>query len=226
MALRKVAPVLRIRRPSKHTLGAFIVAALRTYQARRASRSEPRKLVPCDSVYLPEETAHLAVELESAEPRKRKKVWFPVDENGEPHTKNPDDGYGGAKFALSTIHEFPVITEGKTIREACRQERQQPDHEITRNLYSDAIRNLQKEQMNGTREPFYIRETVWRQFDDEYQKIKNPDWQKPGLLWRFLFGSEHRYEEDTCRLSFTPSSPSSTSSSSPCSSLECHCLEV
>jgi len=34
------------------------------------------------------------------------KVWFPVDSDGEPDQRNPDDGCGGGLFKLNLIREF------------------------------------------------------------------------------------------------------------------------
>ena len=39
------------------------------------------------------------------------RVWFPEDENGEPHDRNPDDGYGGAHFKLQVVILVPRIED-------------------------------------------------------------------------------------------------------------------
>jgi len=56
---------------------------------------------------------------------KRRRVWFPESETGEPSDLNPDDGYGGGLFKLETVHPIyysPTgsdhdILEGKDARE-------------------------------------------------------------------------------------------------------------
>ena len=43
--------------------------------------------------------------------QKGSRVWFPEDENGEPHDRNPDDGYGGARFKLQVVILVPRIED-------------------------------------------------------------------------------------------------------------------
>ena len=54
---------------------------------------------------------------QSRKPQSRKpqgrRIWFPEDKNGEPHSKNPDDGCGGAKFKMDNIRYIYKTSDNK-----------------------------------------------------------------------------------------------------------------
>ena len=139
-------------------------------------------MVPCPPDWLPQEDSHLAVELESASssaPKKEKRVWFPEDSTGEPHPKNPDDGFGGSKHKLTNIHTY--YGNKKDMRAA--------DYSSTANLWREAQEHI----IQGAQTSIVI----WSDFQLKTDALKEPEYSLIGLLWRQLFRGAPRLEESS-----------------------------
>ena len=139
-----------------------------------------RPLVPCPVEWLPEETAHLARKL------CQNRVWFAEDENGEPHELNPDDGCGGAKFKLTTVHVY----------HAPRKELQARHFNETANYYRDALEELRSQTGSILKLPSCIsRMMIWSNFQQKTDLLEEPDYALMGMLWRNLYKTRPRFEE-------------------------------
>ena len=163
-----------------------------------------RTMVACPAAWLPESTAYLAVALEpeaenrtssilrSSRPghshgtaKSERRVWFPEDANGEPHPKNPDDGCGGAKYRLFRYCVFYHSLRHTRIAENAAE---------TREIYRRAClvaRDARTE---------WEKNQIWQQFITDFDKISHPTYSYSGLLWRQLFGSAPRTEEEEAEL--------------------------
>ena len=143
-----------------------------------------RPLVPCPMEWLPEETAYLARHALG-----QKKVWFPEDASGEPHESNPDDGCGGAKYKLATVHYY----------EADKKDLRAADHDATVAYYNQALtlfhrlyddidytwNNLDADKL-----------TIWLDFQEKTDSLKEPHYSIMGALWATIFRSDPRLEEN------------------------------
>jgi len=158
------------------------------------NRSEPKKVksilkhnrtvVPCDSAWLPEVGLHLAVPLESVREHviPINQVWFPEDVAGEPHPKNPDDGCGGAKYKLTSVHEFPKFKKNYL------EKRSKNQSDNAYRWLSHQIRDTNL--INFNRKMF-----VWVEFQKRMNKITHPEYGYLGLGWRALFRKSPRIDE-------------------------------
>ena len=143
-----------------------------------------RPLVPCPKEWLPEETAYLARHALG-----QKKVWFPEDVNGEPHESNPDDGCGGAKYKLNTIHYY----------DADKNDLLAEDRQATAAYYREAITLFHRLYDNidytwGNLSADKL--TIWLDFQQKVDELKEPDYGTIGSLWRTIFNSDPRLEEE------------------------------
>lgn len=129
-------------------------------------------LYQCPSTWLPEDSVDLAEELEPIQPKRR--VWFPVDETGEPHEKNPNDGFGGAVYSLCQIKEFERSIVNKS--------------HLAKNqvLAQDSLARLKIG---------FSRVAVWNFYVKNWDKLEDPNFVLCGLVWRKLFGRRQRTEE-------------------------------
>ncbi len=131
--------------------------------------------------------------------QRERKVWFPVDEKGEPDNRNPDDGCGGFTIHLETIRYYFVTSDGKL-----------PSEDGSNILEGQAARKKTKENKIGKdwQETFDLafREFnlaiekggcggVWEVFDRKVCKLEEPDYCLIGQKWRSLYGNEKRLEE-------------------------------
>jgi hypothetical protein len=158
----------------------MMIATMRTLNKAHSGSNIQHPLFPCPSVWLPEETRHLARRKLGEKPRR---VWFPEDSNGEPHDSNPDDGCGGAKFKLTTVHEFPKFVPNE-------------DEKREKNEAANAYRWLARRiRYTGWTEPQKPKMQIWVEFDEMMQKISRPEYAYIGLGWRSLFGKGRRIEE-------------------------------
>ena len=165
----------------------------------RRFRITDKALVPCHESWLPEEDAHLAVELECANVNApttgtKKRVWFPEDSAGEPHPKNPDDGCGGAKYKLTTKHEVEKV------------DLKASDHNETANLMRQAQDRLRERSNSLFRLSNWNDSTnlftadkikIWTDFQQATDQLKEPDYCLIGYMWRSLFFAQPRFEEST-----------------------------
>ena len=182
-----------------------MAATIWTYRVMLPVANTAKNLVPCPLEWLPKADAHLAqaleAEVEAPEaPKKRKRVWFPVDETGNPHDDNPDDGFGGAIHKLETVHylyatsdglppneDHTNVLEGSTAHKKHRKDRQCADFNETANI----MRELQT-MMNISA---VGRNAIWDWFELRVNKLSQPDWAYMGLAWRMLFNGAPRREE-------------------------------
>lgn len=159
----------------------------------RSNLKVPKCLVSCPKEWLPDTTSHLAVELE-------RRVWFPEDEHGEPHIKNPDDGCGGGKYKTvnynyfyatkngePTKEDFSNVLEGSAAYKAHRESNRCGDHNETANLF--------RELLDKMRMPNYNRYDIWHHFKKKVDLLKEPEWAYIGLAWKQLYGTMPRLDE-------------------------------
>lgn len=142
---------------------------------------KPQHMIPCATTWLPESTNHLAVALQpevKKSKNSRRRIWFPVDETGEPHPQNPDDGCGGAVHTLETVHIYETSLKHTRI---CENEKE------TMALFREAA-----EQLNSG---FHTKEYIWSQFIKGWDNLPHPNYSYCGLLWRSLYGANPRDEE-------------------------------
>tara|TARA_B100000795_G_C22804223_1_gene443839 strand:+ start:4389 stop:4919 length:531 start_codon:yes stop_codon:yes gene_type:complete len=157
----------------------------------------PKKLTPCHSNWLPTKDS-LDVPIQAPQPRK--KIWFPEDQNGEPHSLNPDDGCGGSKFKLSTTkaiyvtsdgkvptHNLSNVLEGSRAFKAHRAEKKARNDLETSHLYKRLVDNLNL----GKKTKFEI----WRKFQKKIDRLQEPNFSLVGRAWRTAFGRAPRFEE-------------------------------
>ena len=144
----------------------------------RSILKHTRTLVPCDSAWLPE-TDEVLEPLEPKEsPVSTRNVWFPEDNAGEPHPKNPDDGCGGAKYTLRNTHFYDAATTTE-MREA--------NYNETCNFYREALNMINRQ----AREPI----NIWVDFQKKTDSLKEPCYSLIGGMWRVLFRGAPRLEE-------------------------------
>tara|TARA_Y100001935_G_scaffold244839_1_gene237728 strand:+ start:846 stop:1445 length:600 start_codon:yes stop_codon:yes gene_type:complete len=143
-----------------------------------------RPLVPCPTEWLPEETAYLA-----RRPLGLKKVWFPEDVNGEPHESNPDDGCGGAKYKLNTVHFY----------DADKKDLLAADHEATAVAFREALSCFHSlyEDIDYTWDNLSSDKlAIWIDFQQKTDALREPDYGSIGALWATIFRGDPRLEED------------------------------
>ena len=153
------------------------IITLRKYTIRNMSRSilkikSLQSLKQCPKSWLPDDTIKLAEELETVI---RHRVWFPVNEDGEPHEKNPDDGFGGATYKLTHVMDYEKIPVNK--------------HHYKQNytLYKNSL---------DLRIIGFSKVQVWHIYLKDWEKLDDPDYCLCGQMWRTLFGRSQRYEEN------------------------------
>ena len=166
-------------------MAAATMTAIKTaYNKAHFESNMLRPLVPCPMEWLPEETAYLA-----RRPLGQRKVWFPEDASGEPHESNPDDGCGGAKYKLATVHYY----------EADKKDLRAADHDATVAYYNEALtlfhrlyddidytwNNLDADKL-----------TIWLDFKEKTDALKEPHYSIMGALWSDDFRSDPRLEEN------------------------------
>jgi hypothetical protein len=127
---------------------------------------------------------------------KKKRVWFPEDENNEPHEMNPCDGFGGSLYRLIThipIYYFQNndnqgrILEGAAARKAARSERTALNKsETTDLLYREFRVPVEKGGCGGQ----------WSVLETRLSFLVEPDWCMIGQFWRTLYGDAPRISED------------------------------
>ena len=143
-----------------------------------------RPLVPCPAEWLPEETAHLA-----RRPLGLKKVWFPEDASGEPHESNPDDGCGGAKYKLNTVHYY----------EADKKDLLAADYAATETYFKEALTILHSlyDDIDYTWDNLSADKlAIWLDFQEKTDALKEPHYSSMGHLWMTIFNSDPRLEEN------------------------------
>tara|TARA_Y100001970_G_C14191901_1_gene835888 strand:- start:565 stop:1053 length:489 start_codon:yes stop_codon:yes gene_type:complete len=142
-----------------------------------------RPLVRCPVEWLPEDTAHLG-----RRPLGLKKVWFPEDASGEPHESNPDDGCGGAKYKLNTIHHY----------EADKKDLVAADYDATVTHYREASNAFHSlyDDIDYTWDNLSADKlAIWLDFQQKTDVLREPDYGTIGALWRMIFKGEPRLEE-------------------------------
>ena len=156
------------------------------YNTMKPERAIQHSLVQCPIEWLPEETAHLGLRELGQQTRR---IWFPEDVNGEPHESNPDDGCGGAKYKLNTIHHY----------DSDKNDLKSEDYDATVTYYKEALTlfhglfndidytldNLSADKL-----------TIWLDFQQKTDALKEPDYGAIGSLWRTIFNSDPRLEEN------------------------------
>jgi len=143
-----------------------------------------RPLVPCPTEWLPQDTAHLG-----RRPLGLKRVWFPEDANGEPHDSNPDDGCGGAKYKLNTIHHY----------DSDKKDLKSEDHDATVTYYNEALTLFHRlhNDMDYTWDNLSADKlAIWLDFQQKTDVLKEPHYSMMGDLWLTIFNSEPRLEEN------------------------------
>ena len=116
----------------------------------------------------------------------KKRVWFPVDKNGEPHIKNPDDGFGGAKFSLTQTKmkyfydKNGKILEGVEAHVAAREETLGKNWRETCNI----IRTILVTDIES-----------FKKLETEIHQLDDPWLAQLGAVWRSNFGRRKRIEE-------------------------------
>jgi len=163
----------------------------------------PRQLVHCPTSWLPMEDSHLA---ELLEPVSKKtscgggmRIWFPEDVNGEPHSKNPDDGCGGGKYKNDNIfyiyatrdglvpnEDMTNVLEGPAAVKALRNSKKCNDHNQTANFFRELMDNVRLAGKN----PMF-----WSNFQTKVDRLEEPCWAYIGLAWRSMFARAKRPEE-------------------------------
>jgi len=131
--------------------------------------------------------------------RREKHVWFPVDEQGEPDNKNPDDGFGGFLHHLEKVIYYFVTCDGNL-----------PSPDGCNILEGYAARNKAKENQIGkdwqrTSDLIYREFSLpiesggcddrWDILEERIYLLEEPDFCLIGQLWRTLYGEEKRPEE-------------------------------
>ena len=128
--------------------------------------------------------------------KKKKRVWFPVSNDGEPHKLNPDDGYGGSMYELDTVvhvyyytEDGTTVLEGKKARVAAREERvARNKHQTSDLVYREFSKSLESGGLGNS----------WSLLETELDKLEEPCWSTIGQLWRRLHGDKPRLEENAC----------------------------
>ena len=116
----------------------------------------------------------------------KKRVWFPVDENGEPHIKNPDDGFGGAKFSLTQIKmkyfydKDGKVLEGTEAHVAAREE---------------TLGKNWRETCCIIRKTFVTDIPSFKKLETKIHQLEDPWLARLGVVWRKNFGDSKRIEE-------------------------------
>ena len=136
-----------------------------------------KQLVPCHIEWLPEESAHLARFKIDEKP---KKIWWPENENGEPHDSNPDDGCGGAKYKLTTVYNYD---DGPT-----KVQQKADNYKDTAKYYREAHSIIRLGTMS--------KEAIWLKFQAQNDLLVEPSYSLIGRMWRKLFGIKIRIEEE------------------------------
>jgi len=116
----------------------------------------------------------------------KKRVWFPVDENGEPHIKNPDDGFGGAKFSLTqTKVKYFYDKDGKVLEGA-------DAHVAAR---EETLGKNWRETCNIIRTILVTDIESFKKLETEIHQLEDPWLAQLGAAWRRNFGAKKRIEE-------------------------------
>jgi hypothetical protein len=116
----------------------------------------------------------------------KKRVWFPVDEHGEPHPANPEDGFGGAKFTLTEIRlkyfydDKGCILEGANAHVAAREE---------------TIGKNWRETCNLVRKILITDIQSFQKLESEIYQLEDPWLAQLGAVWRQNFGRMERTGE-------------------------------
>lgn len=131
--------------------------------------------------------------------QRERRVWFPVDEKGEPDNRNPDNGCGGFTIHLETIRyyfvtsdgKFPSedgenILEGKAARKKVKENKIGKDWQQTFDLaFREFNLTIEKGGCGG----------LWEVFEKKVFELEEPDYCLVGQKWRSLYGNEKRVEE-------------------------------
>ena len=136
--------------------------------------------------------------------REKRRVWFPVDKDGEPHEQNPDDGCGGFIHHLQTVTFYYVTSDGK-----------KPSKDGSNILEGSAARKKDKENKIGKdwQQTFDL---VYREFhlpvekggcdgkwsilEKKVYQLEEPDFCVLGQKWRSMYGNQKRKEEKEMEL--------------------------
>lgn len=132
--------------------------------------------------------------------RRERHVWFPVDENGEPDLKNPDDGLGGFIHHLETVTYYFVtsdgklpnsdgsnILEGSAARKKAKENKVGKDWQKTFDLiYREFETPLEKGGCDGK----------WEHLEEKLSQLEEPDFCLIGQFWRQRHGGKKRTEEE------------------------------
>lgn len=146
------------------------------YNTMKPERAIQHSLVQCPIEWLPEETAHLGLRELGQQTRR---IWFPEDVNGEPHESNPDDGCGGAKYKLTTIHIYDGLTK---VEQKAKN-------------YEETVANW-REALSLDRLKIMDKKSIWLRFQTKNDRLDEPCYNLMGLMWRNLFGTKIRFEEE------------------------------
>lgn len=132
--------------------------------------------------------------------RRERHVWFPVDEQGEPDLKNPDDGLGGFIHHLETFTYYFVtsdeeapksdgsnILEGSAAREKAKENKVGKDWQKTFDLiYREFEKPLERGGCDGE----------WTHLEEKLSELEEPDFCLIGQFWRQKHGDKKRREEE------------------------------
>lgn len=131
--------------------------------------------------------------------RRERRVWFPIDERGEPDDKNPGDGFGGFIHNLETlIYNFVTsdgklpnldgsnILEGSAAMDKVKENKIGKDWQKTIDLiYREFKMPIEK---GGCDEN-------WENLEEKLLLLEEPDFCLIGQFWRQLYGNVERKEE-------------------------------
>ena len=128
-----------------------------------------------------------------------RKVWFPVDEDGDFHPLNPDNGYGGGLYQLETIHLIYYTSDGLP-----------PKYDMSNILEGREAKSMGKTEVLGQNwmetsdlvyRGFYfpIKEGgcngQWEFLEKKLLELDEPQWSLIGQLWSSLNQDAPRIEE-------------------------------
>ena len=131
--------------------------------------------------------------------REKRRVWFPVDKDGEPHEQNPDDGCGGFIHHLQTVTFYYVTSDGKNpskdgsnILEGSEARKKDKENKIGKNwqqtfdlVYREFHLPVDKGGCDGE----------WSILEKKVYQLEEPDFCVLGQKWRSMYGKQKRKEE-------------------------------
>ena len=187
---RASAYVCKLRRTTNTSTSATLNILVLQFQQKQQHTTPPSPLQKVSKII-----STVTPTLKMKSNKKKKRVWFPVSNDGEPHQLNPDDGFGGSMYELETIvHVYyytddGTVLEGKKARVAAREERvARNKHQTSDLVYREFSKSVEKGGLGNS----------WSLLETELDKLEEPCWSIVGQLWRRLHGDKPRLEENAC----------------------------